>query len=163
MSLPIKKIINNTVENATDRFWRKVKKTKKCWLWTSATTSNGYGIFYIYPEKYGSPVRAHRYSYEIHFGPIKKGKLICHKCDVRNCVKPDHLYEGTYFDNNRDTVKRGRHKSPYKNRTHCSSGHEYNIKNTYYSKRQRICRICKNINRTIIRKKLKLSKLSKFS
>jgi hypothetical protein len=42
--------------------------------------------------------------------PIRKGYLACHTCDVRACINPDHLYEGTVTDNNRDTVRRGRHK-----------------------------------------------------
>jgi hypothetical protein len=33
---------------------------------------------------------------------------ILHRCDVRRCVRPDHLFVGTRADNNRDTASKGR-------------------------------------------------------
>lgn len=52
---------------------------------------------------------AHRAAYEKAYGPIPKGLLVRHKCDVRACVNPEHLELGTAADNSQDMVNRGRH------------------------------------------------------
>ncbi|MGI9292377.1 MAG: HNH endonuclease signature motif containing protein [Pseudomonadales bacterium] len=75
-----------------------------CWLWMGAITNGGYGSF-----KRG--LKAHRISWEIHRNPIPEGFCVCHKCDVRSCVNPDHLFLGTYLDNHRDMVAKGHQAS----------------------------------------------------
>jgi len=92
----------------TNRFWDKVQISDRnsCWIWTG-TTPAGYGQIRGEPPKY-KKLRAHRVSYELHFGPIPKNKLVCHTCDNPKCVNPDHLFLGTSLDNNRDMVKKGR-------------------------------------------------------
>lgn len=91
------------------RFWAKVRKTHACWVWTAARFSgrNGkpkYGMFAV--DKV--PVKAHRFSYEMHFGPIPEGMHVLHKCDNYACVRPDHLWLGTPLLNNQDMVRKGR-------------------------------------------------------
>jgi len=89
---------------ATERFWRNVDTAGDCWLWTGATLTNGYGVI----TRQGKRVYAHRFSYELHNGPAWPGEVICHTCDVRNCVRPDHLFAGSIADNNRDMWSKGR-------------------------------------------------------
>lgn len=81
-----------------------------CWEWTGGRlTVRGYGrIFYAgeHGKKIIMPV--HRASYEFHKGPIPEGMLVCHACDNKACINPDHLWLGTHDDNNKDRNKKNR-------------------------------------------------------
>jgi len=88
------------------RFWEHVDKTGSCWLWTGSKDKDGYGGF---TDENRRNIRAHRASWIIHFGPIPTGMNVCHKCDNPPCVRPDHLFLGTYQDNTIDMVNKGRH------------------------------------------------------
>lgn len=91
---------------AAERFWAKVRKSEGCWLWIGATRRDGYGHFKLN----GKAVAAHRVAYELGNGPIPDGLYVCHRCDVRNCCRPSHLFLGTCADNLRDMVAKGRSK-----------------------------------------------------
>lgn len=80
-----------------------------CWLWQGATAPNGYGST-THKDK---QISAHRLSYIAFKGEIPDGMYVCHKCDVRNCVNPDHLFLGTHSDNMQDMVNKGRHPGPW--------------------------------------------------
>lgn len=87
-----------------ERFWENVKKTKKCWLWKGGKTSGGYGAFNAANNIHG----AHRYSYELHNGPIPEGLWVLHTCDNPSCVNPAHLFIGTQQENIEDMIEKGR-------------------------------------------------------
>lgn len=89
------------------RFWRKVHKTEGCWLWIGAT-SRGYGKVSKGHRGEGY-FKAHRFSWELAYGPIPEGKDVCHSCDNTICIRPDHLFLGTQADNIADMNKKGRH------------------------------------------------------
>ena len=87
-----------------ERFWRKVNKTGSCWLWTGAHLAHGYGQ--VRRNKLG--ILAHRYSWMLRHGPIPDGLNVLHKCDVRACVNPEHLFLGTQKQNVDDMLRKGR-------------------------------------------------------
>lgn len=89
------------------RFWAKVRKSEGCWEWTSATDWDGYGKITSDTQSNVS-LRAHRVSWEMHFGPIEDGLRVLHTCDNPPCVRPDHLFLGTDGDNTRDAAAKGR-------------------------------------------------------
>lgn len=92
---------------APEDIWKKVTKDSNgCWLWGGAITKYGYGHV-GYKHKIW---RAHRLAYELVNGPISPGKVVCHSCDVKRCINPDHLWVGTQADNVHDYLEKQRLK-----------------------------------------------------
>jgi excisionase family DNA binding protein len=85
-------------------FFEKVEKSNTCWLWQGSLSESGYGSF----RYKGIWMRAHRASYLMFVGNIPKDILVLHSCDIRNCVRPDHLHLGTPQDNMNERSERNR-------------------------------------------------------
>ena len=75
-----------------------------CWLWFGPTDQLGYGKLKIKTRMY----KAHRLMWEYFYGRIPIGMHVLHRCDVRNCVRPSHLFLGTHQDNMRDAANKGK-------------------------------------------------------
>jgi hypothetical protein len=110
-----------------ERFWRKVDKSGDCWIWTGARTADGWHGRFT-PEGSRSMVMAHRFSWELHYGPVPAGLLVLHACDEPACVNPGHLMVGTHRANMIDAGRKSR-MGP-KPVTHCKRGHAFEG-NTY--------------------------------
>lgn len=95
------------------RFASKVEvRPTGCWKWTGAIDrSIGYGVIGMGGKVDGTEY-AHRVSWMLAHGPIPQGKEICHTCDHRWCVNPDHLFAGTRSDNMKDAHAKKRTKIP---------------------------------------------------
>jgi hypothetical protein len=96
-----------------ERFLAKVcpESNGGCWLWRGLIRPDGYGGTSLD----GKPQSAHRAAWILFRGEIGPGLLVCHKCDVRACVNPEHLFLGTYTDNARDREEKGRSMRGEKN------------------------------------------------
>lgn len=89
-------------------FWLRVRKGEGCWEWSGWRAGSGYGQIKV-NKRIES---AHRLSWILHHGAIPKGLIVCHHCDNPPCVRPDHLFLGTYSDNVRDAMHKGRMFTP---------------------------------------------------
>ena len=97
-------------QSLEERFWAKVDKSAgpdACWLWTASVNQLGYGTI-SGAGRDGRNGRAHRVAWELAKGLVPDGMQVCHRCDVRNCCNPAHLFLGTQADNNHDMVAKGR-------------------------------------------------------
>jgi hypothetical protein len=103
------------IANTLEDYWPYVSKLSKteCWMWTGTIHSSGYGTFVLNKQQF----QAHRVAYfianpgEIEMkAPADKtaSTFVLHRCDVRPCCNPDHLFLGSIADNTRDMYAKGR-------------------------------------------------------
>jgi hypothetical protein len=130
---------SNSRKDPIIRFFEKIEKTDTCWLWLGNTAKfkedeKGYGNFWFDSKNH----MAHRFSYEIHVGPIPNDKELDHLCRVRNCVNPDHLEPVTHKVN----MERGEIAT----KTICKNGHKFTSNNTkIMPDGHRECKTCRKV------------------
>ena len=97
-----------------ERIFNHVIVTPSCWLWQGNKSKFGHGS--IGNGNHNQTISkkrllaVHRVSYELLVGPIPHGLCVLHKCDVPNCINPDHLFLGTKLDNTTDMISKNRMK-----------------------------------------------------
>ena len=91
-----------------ESFWARIEKTSGCWNFVGATNSWGYGCLGYQRRIW----LAHRLAWTLTNGPLDAAAFLCHHCDNRLCVRPEHLYVGTAKTNAGDRDRRGRRAPP---------------------------------------------------
>ena len=94
-------------EQVLAAFWARVQRNgdDECWPWLGAkTTKGGYGRVCM-PGRV--EILASHVAYFIRTKKYITG-VARHKCDDPGCANPNHVLDGTQFDNVRDSIERGR-------------------------------------------------------
>lgn len=121
--------------------WKKTKVLDNgCIEWTGSKGWDGYGSTYMFDKQW----RASRLFYFLYNGEIPEGHHVCHKCDNKSCVNPEHLFTGTANDNIQDARKKGRLRGPTGEK---NGQHKLKVENVLEIRRRyvRFCRKGNNI------------------
>lgn len=88
------------------RLRQRSKQQGQCLVYTGGSPSRSGHRMMTYR---GKDVGVHRVAWTLTHGPIPDGLVVCHRCDVPNCINIEHLFLGTMADNNADRDQKGRH------------------------------------------------------
>lgn len=90
--------------SALSRLMRQVEKTQTCWIWKGRVfEKHGYGEFFLN----GSKTTTSRAMWILTKGDPGTS-LVCHTCDNKLCVNPEHLFLGSHQTNMDDKVAKNR-------------------------------------------------------
>lgn len=89
-------------------FFKRIRKTNTCWLWTGYLKQDGYGLFKVGKRFF----HVHRLAMILSGRHVPSGLCVMHACDNPSCVRPDHLSIGTKQQNSADMVRKGRSGHP---------------------------------------------------
>lgn len=98
--------VGTVTTHQRERFEAKIRRyddPRRCWLWTGAKSSTGYGNFAVADHRTQS---AHRVAYQLFVGRIPAGRVVLHRCHRPLCMNPRHLYLGTHAIKSRATAQR---------------------------------------------------------
>lgn len=114
MSATKQRIPSREAAAVAKRFWERVDRSGpvpegrpdlgNCWIWLGSRNSDGYGHCRVKGRLMG----AHQVAFTIEGGTLLPGLEVCHRCDRRDCVRPDHLFQATHLENIRDMHAKGR-------------------------------------------------------
>lgn len=97
------------LQSIEERLLARIEGTNHqgCWLLSACSGGKRYPKIWLgHRREY-----THRAAYTIWVGPLKPGLLICHRCSIKHCICPTHLFQGTYSDNLRQWYEEGRQKA----------------------------------------------------
>lgn len=120
----------------SERFFEKVQKTDDCWLWLASKNGKGKDARPVLRVggRTGRTRLASHVAWFLEYGSWPSLQLNHHCDNGENCVRPDHMYDGTQAENMRDMVERG---------DVCMRGHPRTVENTQYRKNgTRYCKRC---------------------
>lgn len=116
-------------------FWPCVNKTDTCWIFTANImgakgNKRGHIRFRGARGRY-ILIKAHRFSFVLHFGELSDKEKVLHRCDNTLCVKPEDIFKGTQAQNISDMISKNRHSRGESHNSKLAQQQVNNIRETY--------------------------------